>query len=116
MANKPAPRNWNDIQVVIATISMAFTLAFWNTFAGPDRASALKRAQEQAAIPPQPIATEAPIVVAPTPLGDGKLLFGGNAPQTQIIVHSGGGGGGGNTSGGGGNTGGGAPVTSTKSS
>jgi uncharacterized membrane protein YgcG len=107
MANKPAPRNWNDIQVVIATISMAVTLAFWNLFAGPDRVSALKRAEEQAAIPPQPTVTADPIVIVqPTPLGDGKILFGGNAPQTQIIVQSGGGGGGGGNGGGNGGGGG----------
>ena len=108
MANKSAPRNWNDIQVVIATISMAVTLAFWNLFAGPDRVSALKRAQEQAEIPPQPAVTDAPIVVVqPTPLGDGEILFGGNAPQTQVIVRNNGGGGGGGGGNGGGNGGGG---------
>lgn len=107
MANKPSARNWNDIQVAIATISMASTLVFWNMFAGPDRESAEKRVQEQTAVPPQPIVTAAPIVAAqPTPLGDGKILFGGNAPQTQIIVKTGGGGGGG----------GGGGVTSTGSS
>jgi uncharacterized membrane protein YgcG len=118
MANKPVSRNWNDIQVVIATVSMAVTLAFWNMFAGPDRASAEKRAQEQAALPPEPIVATAPqVVTQPTPLGDGKILFGGTAPQTQIIVHGNGGGGGGNNGGGGGSaTGGGAVVTSTKSS
>ena len=52
MANKPASRNWNDIQLVIATSSMALTLAFWNLFAGPDREMAMKHAQEQAALPP----------------------------------------------------------------
>ena len=51
MANKPAPKKWSDIQVAIATISMASTLVFWNMFAGPDRVSAAKRTQEQAAIP-----------------------------------------------------------------
>lgn len=110
MASKPGSKNWNDIQIVIATVSMAVTLAFWNMFAGPDRESAAKRAQEQAAIPPEP--TAAPmLVVQPTPLGDAKLLFGGNAPQTQVIVRSGG-----NSSGGGGGGGGGGAVTSTKSS
>jgi hypothetical protein len=116
MANKPAPKKWNDIQVAIATISMASTLVFWNMFAGPDREAAAKRAQEQAvAIPPQPTATAEPIVaVLPTPLGDGKILFGGNAPQTKIIVQTGSrnDGGGGGTSGGGGGGG----VTSTGSS
>jgi len=100
MANRPAPRNWNDIQMVIATISMALTLAFWNLFAGPDRESAFKHAQEQAQIPPsQPIQqlqqSSMPILAQPTPLGNGVLLFGGNAPQTTIIVKGGGGNGGG---------------------
>jgi hypothetical protein len=99
MANKPTPRNWNDIQVAIATISMAITLVFWNMFAGPDRESAVKHAQEQVAIPPQSSGLAASIVTAPPiPSGNGKILFGGNAPQTQIIVHSGGGGGGAATS------------------
>ena len=109
MANKPAPKKWIDIQLVIATISMAFTLVFWNLFAGPDRESALKRAQEQAAIPPpEPLQTTEPVVVIqPTPLGDGKILFGGSAPQTTIIVQNSGGGGNSGGSGGGGGGGGG---------
>jgi hypothetical protein len=117
MANKPAPNKWNDIQVAIATISMAITLVFWNMFAGPDREAAAKRAQEQTEIPPQPTVTAQPIVAAqsivtaqPTPLGDGKILFGGNAPQTTIIVQTGG------RNGGGGASGGGGGVTSTRSS
>src|SRR6185369_3678551 len=96
MANKPSPRNWNDIQVVIATISMALTLVFWNLFAGPDRAVAMKRAQEQAgSVPAQPMQTQEPMV-APQSTGlqpslDGKILLGGSAPQTQIIVQGHGG-------------------------
>ncbi len=114
MANKPAPRNWNDIQVVIATGSMALALVLWNLFAGPDRASALKHAQEQAVLsPPQPVQEAAPVVVEVQPtLPTGPILLGGNAPQTQIIVQTGGKGGGGGNGGGGG----GAPVTSTGSS
>jgi hypothetical protein len=115
MANKPASRNWNDIQVAIATISMASTMVFWNMFAGPDREASVKRAQEQAAIPPQPTVTAVQIVAAPpTPLGDGKILFGGSAPQTQVtIIQTGGGGGGGGAIG---SSGGGGGVTSTGSS
>ena len=118
MANKPAPKKWIDIQIVIATISMASTLVFWNMFAGPDREAAAKRAQEKAAaIPPQPTATAEPIVaVQPTPLGDGKILFGGNAPQTKIIVQTGGRNGGGGGGGGAASGGGGGAVTSTGSS
>jgi hypothetical protein len=124
MANKPASRNWNDIQLVIATGSMAFSLIFWNMFAGPDREAAIKRAQKQAAQPPvEPAQIIAPVVeIQPTAQsaalpGNGPILLGGNAPQTQIIVQTGGGGGGGNNSGAntGANTGGGT-VTSTGSS
>ena len=101
MANKPASRNWNDIQLVIATSSMALTLAFWNLFAGPDHEMAVNHAQEQAALPPpQPIQTTAPTVeVQPTlqspTLPTGPILLGGSVPQTTIVVRKGGGGGGG---------------------
>jgi hypothetical protein len=97
MANKPGARSWNDVQIVIATISMAFTLGLWNLFAGPDRETAFKRAQTQPT--QQPIEqSPAPIIAqpVPTPLGDGVLLLGGSAPQTTVIVRSGGGNGGGN--------------------
>ncbi len=95
MAGKPGSKSWNDIQMVIAAISMAVTLALWNLFAGPDRATAEQRAREQAAQntnqSPQPAAA----VTAPTPIPNGGVIFfGGSAPQTTI-VHSGGGGGGG---------------------
>ncbi len=119
MANKPASRNWNDIQIMIATGSMALTLIFWNLFAGPDRETAVKRAQEQASIPPpQPVQAAAPMVeVQPTLQsttlqGNGPILLGGSAPRTQIIIQGGGGGGGD----GGGAGGGGGAVASTGSS
>jgi len=107
MTNKPSRRNWSDVQIVIATVSMAVTLAFWNMFAGPDRAAAGQRAQEQTANPIQPVTSTSPLV-SPARLSDGKVFFGGSAPQTQIIVHNSGGNGGGG--------GGGGVVTSTKSS
>lgn len=92
MANKPITRNWNDIQIVIVTISMALTLGLWNLFAGPDRETALKRAQAQPT--QQPMGqSPAPVIAqpGPTPLGDGVLLLGGSAPQTTVIVQGGGG-------------------------
>jgi hypothetical protein len=107
MGNKRVSRNWNDIQIVIATISMALTLGLWNLFAGPDRASALKRAQTQPT--QQPIGqSPAPIITPPTPtlLGDGVLLLGGSAPQTTVIIQGGGNGGGNNNNASGGGTGG----------
>ena len=101
MANKPSPRKWKDLQVMIATGSMALTLAFWNLFAGPDREAAVKRTQEKAALLPQPSTQTAGQVVEVQPVGPGAalpagpILLGGTAPQTQIIVQTGGGGGGG---------------------
>lgn len=107
MGNKPASRNWNDIQIVIATISMALTLGLWNLFAGPDRETALKRAQTQPTQQPME-QSPAPIVAQsePTPLGDGVLLFGGSAPQTTVIIQGGGNGGRNNNNASGGGTGG----------
>jgi hypothetical protein len=103
MGNKPASRNWNDIQIVIAAISMALTLGLWNLFAGPDRETALKRAQTQPTQQPTG-QSPAPIVAqpGPTPLGDGVLLLGGSAPQTTVIIQGGGNGGGNNNASGGG--------------
>ncbi|NOT04066.1 MAG: hypothetical protein HOP27_05650, partial [Anaerolineales bacterium] len=92
--NKLAPKNWNDVQVAIATVSMVTTLACWNLFAGPDRVSALERSQEQATTDPSVTA------VAPTaPQGTGKVYFGGTEPKQVVVViqqaRRGGGGGGG---------------------
>src|SRR5690348_14199176 len=108
MGNKPISRSWNDMQIVIATISMALTLGLWNLFAGPDRETALKRTQQPAqAQPTQPTGPfPAPIIGQPTPLGDTVLLLGGNAPQTTVIVQSGGGNGSRNNNASGGGTGG----------
>ncbi len=109
--NKPAPKNWNDVQVAIATASMVTTLACWNMFAGPDRASALERAQEQATVDPATIVN----AVTATPQV-GKVFFGGAEPQPVVVVlrpnsNSGGGGDGGG-GGGGNNNGGGSPSNS----
>lgn len=104
--NKPAPKNWNDVQVAIATASMVTTLACWNMFAGPDRASALERAKEQSTVNPTTVVNEA--IATPQV---GKVYFGGAEPQPVVVVlrpnQNNGGGGGGSGNGGGGNGGGG---------
>ena len=82
--NKPASRNWNDIQMFLAALAMALTLGLWNLFAGPDRALAKEKAQPVSQ-PPQPI-SEQPTVAAPTALPQVKIYLGGVAPQTQITV------------------------------
>jgi hypothetical protein len=87
MAAKPNSRNWNDIQIVIAAVSMALTLGLWNLFAGPDREVALQRAQTPPSIEPP----AAPTITQPAAPAGGILLLGGSAPQTTVIVQNGGG-------------------------
>ena len=119
MPPKPK-RSWSDVQIAIMTVSMASALGLWNLFAGPDRETALKKALEAQASQPEPVAlppTPEPVAVeqnvsdAPIPAPGEKIMLGGSAPQTQIVIqkkNNGGGGGGGG--------GGGSPVTSTRSS
>lgn len=102
MAGKPAPKNWKDVQLALATASMVTTLACWNLFAGPDRVKADEKAQTQTAAD-QPVQ----VLVPQT----GKVYFGGVEPKQQVVVvpqrrQQGGGGGGGNGGAGGGGGGG----------
>lgn len=103
--NKPAPKNWNDVQVAIATVSMVATFAYWNMFAGPDRASALERAKGQTMPDPLPSA-DAFIAATVTPQV-GKVYFGGAEPQQIVVVVQRRDNGGGGSGGGGGDDGGG---------
>ena len=112
MANRNPLRNWNDVQLLMATASVAITLGLWNLFAGPDRETAIQRAEEEASARAVEVQAEqaiaAPAVeAAPQQTQDGVLLLGGAAPQTQIVVQASGGRGGG---------GGGGGATSTRSS
>ncbi len=97
--NKPAPRKWTDVQMTIAAVSMAAVLGFWNMFAGPDKEKAAEKvAAEQAKLIPTPTPTElpAPTAVAATmPPAGYTILFGGQAPQPQVIIQQSRGGGGG---------------------
>lgn len=121
MAPKPK-RSWTDVQMAIMTISMASVLGLWNLFAGPDRESALKKAAEAQALPPEPVQAppvpeSAPVRIAAAPLPEPgeKIMLGGTAPLTEVVIRKGGGGGGGGGGSGGGG-GGGGNVTSTSSS
>jgi hypothetical protein len=90
MAAKPNSNKWSDIQLAIAAVSMTAVIAFWNMFAGPDRTKADEKAaaEQQALLVPtvNTISVEAPVPeVAMPPLGY-TILFGGAAPQPQVIV------------------------------
>lgn len=121
MAPKPK-RSWIDVQITIMTVAMASALGLWNLFAGPDRAAALRKAAEAQADQPEPVVApptpEVPMLnanAAPLPEPGQKIMLGGTAPQTQIIVQAKRKNNGGDGGGGGGGGGGGA-VTSTSSS
>ena len=91
MAPKPNSNKWSDVQLAIAAISMTAVIAFWNMFAGPDKA----QADEKAAVEQQGllIPTVTPIALVETPIPEitmppvgYTILFGGAAPQPQVIV------------------------------
>ena len=116
-----AKRSWFDIQIVIMTISMAVVLALWNLFAGPDREAAAQKAAEEFANQQNQLAQQPePVVVSPAlspqpvpaaveaPQPGEKIMLGGAAPQTRIVIQRG--------SKGGGGGGGGGGATSTSSS
>lgn len=127
MASKPNANKWSDVQMAIAAISVTSAIAFWNMFAGADKTKADEKAlvEQQAAL--LPTATETAIVemplptpVATMPPAGYKILFGGVAPQPQVIVVRKPGGGNNEDNGGNGGNGGGSTtaetVTTTSSS
>lgn len=126
MAPKNNSNKWSDVQLAIAAISMTSVIAFWNMFAGPDKTQADEKAAAERQASLVPTVTPVEVTPPPTPVvtmppAGYKILFGGTAPQPQVIVVKSGGGGGGNEDDGGGGDGGGGgapaePVTSTSSS
>lgn len=123
MAPKPNSNKWSDVQLAIAAISMTSVIAFWNMFAGPDKAKADEQAvaEQQALLIPTNtsiiVETLVPEVTMP-PVGY-TILFGGAAPKPQVIVvrqPNGGGGGNNNADGGGNSAPANQPAASTSSS
>lgn len=91
MASKPNANKWSDVQMAIAAISVTSVIAFWNMFAGVDKTRADEKAvvEQQAALLPTAtvvIETSSPTPVPTMPPTGYKILFGGVAPQPQVIV------------------------------
>lgn len=91
MAPKPNSNKWSDVQLAIAAISMTAVIAFWNMFAGTDKAKADERAaaEQQALLIPTVTPTafvETPMPEITMPPVGYTILFGGAAPQPQVIV------------------------------
>lgn len=118
MAPKNNANKWTDVQMAIAAISVTSMIAFWNMFAGVDRTKADEKAKVEEQTAPLPTVTAIVETPPPTPMPSMpptgyKILFGGVAPQPQVVVvrQPGRGGGGNNEDNGGG--GGGAATTGT---
>jgi len=79
MQNKSANR-WLDVQIVIATLTLTFSLALWNLFAGGSRpvsTGANLTSQSQSVASPPP---------ASAPLPQVRIYLGGAAPQSPSIL------------------------------
>ncbi len=79
MSAKPAKRNWNDVQIAIATAGIVTTLGMWNLFAMPAKADTVQTAGPSPTDPP----TEPPVSQEPTSLPHVKVIFTPMAPSTQ---------------------------------
>jgi len=86
MANKPQGKSWSEIQLAIAAFAITATLGFWNFFSTPDTAQASAQVTQTSTPPPPPTPTEtAQPTATALALRPVKIIFGGKAPQQQII-------------------------------
>ena len=80
MPPKPNHRNWNDVQIAIATTAIVTTLGLWNLFATPAKTVTAQGVDEPVIPPP----TEPPVDIEPTAgvMPQVKIMFTQIAPQT----------------------------------
>lgn len=87
MANKSRGRNWREIQLAIATISVTATLGFWNLFS--TQAKSLSAAQaapsDTPPTPPPPGDTVEPTATT-LALRPVKIIYAGIAPPQQLAI------------------------------
>lgn len=87
MATKPGPKNWDDIKMMLTTISITATLGFWNVFAAANEQNIVAKEVEQPASPtPGVTQTLVAASASPTPVFTGKILLGGKAPSPVVIA------------------------------
>ena len=90
MNNKPQ-KSWGEIQLAIAALGLTATLAFWNLFSTPQKQLVVAQSTDTTLppAPPQDPTQAAPAVVTATPgFIPVKIIFGGKAPQQQVIVQA----------------------------
>jgi cytochrome oxidase assembly protein ShyY1 len=86
MANKPQGKSWSEIQLAIAALAVTATLGFWNLFSTPDKAQTSAQVTQSFTPPPPPTPTEtAQPTATALALRPVKIIFGGKAPQQQVI-------------------------------
>ena len=89
MPSKQNPRNWNDVQTAIATVSIVTTLGLWNLFATPSKTKIVQTGE--IVVPPTqpPLEAEAaretvPAAAIPAAMPQVKIMFTPGAPQPSI--------------------------------
>ncbi len=86
MSAKPTKRNWNDVQIAIATAAIVTSIGMWNLFATP--AKAVSTQATDPAVPPTDPPTDTPASAAPTALPHIKIMFTPGAAQQTITTTS----------------------------
>jgi hypothetical protein len=84
MSAKPTKRNWNDVQIAVATAAIVTTLGLWNLFASP--AKTANAQSTDPTVPPTDPPTEPPVASAPTALPYVKIIFTPGAQPTQATT------------------------------
>ncbi len=84
---KPAPKSWNEIEVLISTVAITLTLGIWNLLASGNKQPAVASADANANLQPQPD-TPTTVSISPTPpfmlLPGQILLFNSNPTATSV--------------------------------
>ena len=81
MPARPRPRNWNDVQMAIATVAVVATLGLWNLFARSAKVETAQALSGEPVMPP----TEPPATPVPAVMPQVKIMFTQTAPQTTVV-------------------------------
>jgi hypothetical protein len=80
MPARPGSKNWNDLKMLMAALTVATTLGLWNVFAQIDKQNTAQEVIELQESAPADVDNNA------QPAFYGKILLGGQAPNQQVIT------------------------------
>jgi hypothetical protein len=89
---KKSKKRWLDIQIILASLAVTFTVGLWNLFARPNRPVASPSGNPTPdptftlTYTPDPTATSTLDPSAPVHLPKVHLLLGGNLPVPKVVV------------------------------